>query len=344
MDPYVCVFDNCDTPLEIYSSSREWLAHMRTRHRMRWHCFATSHEAAYFESPDLLESHLRRSHAKHFSDDDISILIENSGHPITPVIGHCPFCQEPSDYVEEHVAQHLLQFALRSLPWPEDGYEGSQRSQSLRSSSSSSDAGTRETNKDVDTMPDVRQTDWSAWEDHIPEDMKHPRDLIRNLQYQRPFLTGGEAGLVRPDEFMVREYDAAEDELLEPFRKRDFVVTTALTPSETKFSERKKTLENFFSAEEVFVWNLHVLNEIYKGSAEACPKLDRRTVELLFRNLADLITLHKGFLDKLKDSHYESDLIGEVFLESIRKVGPAHETYYSKHDEALLLWNRIRQE
>lgn len=74
----MCIFDEYDTPLEIYSSSREWLAHMRSQHRMRWHCFATSHEPSCFESPDALEDHLMQIHAGHFSNEEISFLVENS--------------------------------------------------------------------------------------------------------------------------------------------------------------------------------------------------------------------------------------------------------------------------
>ncbi|KAH8768100.1 hypothetical protein F5883DRAFT_389003, partial [Diaporthe sp. PMI_573] len=115
LDPYVCVFDECNTPTEIYSSSREWLSHMRSQHRMRWHCFATSHEPFFFQSPDDLEKHLREAHAGQLRSEEISFLVENSSHPSLSAMEHCPFCQETAENTEEHVARHLIQFALRSL-------------------------------------------------------------------------------------------------------------------------------------------------------------------------------------------------------------------------------------
>ncbi|UKZ79371.1 hypothetical protein TrVFT333_007122 [Trichoderma virens FT-333] len=78
--PYVCVVDNCNDPIEIFSTQKEWLTHT-------------------------------------------------------------------SDNLEEHIAQHLRDLALRSLPWPDDDEQNSQPEGEgyLHSDSTTSNEDTRNT-------------------------------------------------------------------------------------------------------------------------------------------------------------------------------------------------------
>jgi hypothetical protein len=52
----------------------------------------------------------------------------------------------------------------------------------------------------------------------------------------------------------------------------------------------------------VFVRDMNIVEEIYKGTAEACPKLDDQTVKLVFRNTNEIIEFHTGFLANLKEA------------------------------------------
>ncbi|PKK44837.1 hypothetical protein CI102_13256, partial [Trichoderma harzianum] len=126
--PYVCVVDKCDDPIEIYSSRKEWLAHMSTRHLMRWYCIAKLHtQPLEFDSENGFIEHMKIGHPGKFKNDQLSLVAENSSRPKDSVFDDCPFCIGTSDNLEEHVALHLRDLALRSLPWPDDDECDSQR-------------------------------------------------------------------------------------------------------------------------------------------------------------------------------------------------------------------------
>lgn len=356
LDPYICVFDECDTPFEIYSSSREWLSHMRSQHRMRWHCFATSHEPSFFESPHALEEHLREIHADHFSSEEMSFLVENSSHPSLSVIEDCPFCQQTAENTEEHVARHLIQFALRSLPWPDDCYSSYHPSQSSRSTHSKGTVSSAESDRDEDGMLEVRKTDWDAWEkDNEAGDnnSKSPKSQWHDV----PPLTGEGSDVVRLHDFISPNYDAAEDELLEPFRQRANLDAVKDRSAKIQLSRRQKYVKSFINEEATFVRDLHVLAKLYKSPSNTRPELGQMMEDRLFRNLDQLIDLHEKFLEdlknaisfKLKDTQFPispspsaPELIGTVFLENLRRLGPAHEAYSITHEGAVPLWKNMR--
>lgn len=144
--PYVCVVDKCDDPIEIYSSRKEWLAHMRTRHLMRWYCIAKPHtQPLEFDSESGFIEHMKVGHPGKFRNNQLSLVAENSSRPKDSVFDDCPFCIGTSDNLEEHVALHLRDLALRSLPWPDDDECDSQRGEYLHSDNSISDENTRST-------------------------------------------------------------------------------------------------------------------------------------------------------------------------------------------------------
>ncbi|KKO99136.1 hypothetical protein THAR02_08748 [Trichoderma harzianum] len=125
--PYVCVADKCDDPIEIYSSRKEWLAHMK------------------FDSENGFIEHMKIGHPGKFRNDQLSLVAENSSRPKDSVFDDCPFCIGTPDTLEEHVSLHLRDLALRSLPWPDDDECDSQRGEYLHSDNSISNENTRST-------------------------------------------------------------------------------------------------------------------------------------------------------------------------------------------------------
>ncbi|KAL5089022.1 hypothetical protein Trisim1_006165 [Trichoderma cf. simile WF8] len=81
---------------------------------------------------------MKTKHADHFQEDDLAFIVEISAHPITPTLEHCPFCSYTDENLEEHVGQHLREFALCSLPWPEHEEKKSQQCKSESTSSADS--------------------------------------------------------------------------------------------------------------------------------------------------------------------------------------------------------------
>ncbi|RMJ18505.1 hypothetical protein CDV36_001785 [Fusarium kuroshium] len=100
-------------------------------------------------TPEEFEEHMKTDHAGSFPDDQLPFIVEISAQPITPTLEHCPFCSETADNLEEHVGQHLQEFALHSLPWPDDVKEGSQDGSEWQSDITSSKKETRETVKEA---------------------------------------------------------------------------------------------------------------------------------------------------------------------------------------------------
>lgn len=360
----MCIFDECDTPFEIYSSSKEWMSHMRSKHRMRWHCFATSHEPSFFESPDVLEEHLKEIHAGHFSSEEISLLIKNSSHPSLSVIEHCPFCPQIAENIEEHVARHLVQFALRSLPWPDDcsnTYHASHASRGGQSEGSGSISEARETTWDEDNMTDIRKTNWDAWEIQAEGDSSISD---KNQQHDRPFLAGEGINVVGLNDIMSLDYDAADDKLLEPFRQRAKFGKDS--SAQQPLSERQATVRNFIHQEAVFTQVRHKLVDMYRIYGRAMRnflQLDETTsLDRLLSIVNNLAILHQEFLKELRmivsfdwetipfpvscntmvsSSPAQPELIGTVILENLRGIEPARDEYCTFCDRAMSEWYSI---
>ncbi|KAK4244252.1 hypothetical protein C7999DRAFT_17466, partial [Corynascus novoguineensis] len=119
LDPYICIFDQCPNPYQLYSSSEEWLGHMISQHRTRWHCPARDHPHLALGTRDELITHLEQIHPGRFEKAQLGSVADSCARADYPTIQHCPFCSEQAGDLNIHVGQHLQCFALQSLPWPE---------------------------------------------------------------------------------------------------------------------------------------------------------------------------------------------------------------------------------
>ncbi|KAA8633371.1 hypothetical protein SMACR_04827 [Sordaria macrospora] len=77
--------------------------------------------------------------------------------------------------------------------------------------------------------------------------------------------------------------------------------TDNLTQEQKRLRQRQLVIRELIDTEEIFVRDMSVVEEIYKGTAEACPQLDSKTIKLIFRNTDDIIAFHLTFLAQLKD-------------------------------------------
>lgn len=66
--------------------------------------------------------------------------------------------------------------------------------------------------------------------------------------------------------------------------------------------QRRNVVKELIDTEAVFVRDMNIVEEIYRGTAEACPKLDGNTVKLIFRNTDEIISFHATFLAQLKEA------------------------------------------
>ncbi|KAI1132134.1 hypothetical protein F5Y10DRAFT_261375 [Nemania abortiva] len=120
LDPYVCLFDGCPLPHDIYSTSKEWLHHAREEHLVIWRCLATDHNVLDFGTREELAKHMEDAHPGIFDEELLQSMV-NAGRTSSAVVFEsCPFCGQSPSAIEEHVGHHLRYLALKSLPWSKE--------------------------------------------------------------------------------------------------------------------------------------------------------------------------------------------------------------------------------
>ncbi|KAK4230485.1 hypothetical protein QBC38DRAFT_28312 [Podospora fimiseda] len=68
-----------------------------------------------------------------------------------------------------------------------------------------------------------------------------------------------------------------------------------------RLRQRQLVIRELIDTEDAFVRDMSVVEEIYKGTAEACPNLDNKTIKLIFRNTDEIIAFHAAFLAEFKE-------------------------------------------
>ncbi|KAB5579960.1 hypothetical protein GE09DRAFT_1019266 [Coniochaeta sp. 2T2.1] len=77
---------------------------------------------------------------------------------------------------------------------------------------------------------------------------------------------------------------------------------TGVSDKETRrLTQRQHIIKELIDTEDTFIRDMSVVEEIYKGTAEACPNLDAQTVKIIFRNSGEIIAFHTAFLAQLKE-------------------------------------------
>ncbi|KAB8356647.1 hypothetical protein FH972_024224 [Carpinus fangiana] len=151
LQPYICIFEGCERPKTQFRLESEWVHHMQWEHNVAWFC-PQCHRP--MSSPGLLEAHVRQNHAKHITEVETSRLLQNCARPINDLFlpsdyekeeasNVCPFCtfsivqakelvfnpvpRTPEDSgpliareIQRHIAQHLEELSLLSLPEQSD--------------------------------------------------------------------------------------------------------------------------------------------------------------------------------------------------------------------------------
>jgi hypothetical protein len=141
--------------------------------------------------------------------------------------------------------------------------------------------------------------------------------------------------------------------------------------------QRRNVIKELLDTEAVFVRDMNIVEEIYKGTAEACPNLDDKTVKLIFRNTNEIIDFHTSFLAQVKEAvasvyvpksgrtttredsimsetpssatevNDEKDrevLLGPVFIANMELMKMAHEGFLRNSDHAAKRLIEIQQD
>ncbi|KAI0101218.1 hypothetical protein F4814DRAFT_432601 [Daldinia grandis] len=169
LDAYVCLFEDCSLPHELYVHSSAWLKHMR-EHAMRWRCISKSHGQLVCESRDDYLTHMKTIHKGKFSDTQLHALADRNGRVIGPLFRSCPLCgkEEVDGTMDNHIVGHLRFLALKSLPTYED--EGPEDEISQKGGSSASRAQSRRSTVEselkggsLEPLEDITDVNGGSW-------------------------------------------------------------------------------------------------------------------------------------------------------------------------------------
>jgi hypothetical protein len=132
LDPYICVFDDCKKPHDLFRTFNNWISHIKKEHiPLQWHCTAPGHQPETFPTEEAFIKHMRDAHAGTFTDEELPVFTQISARPATQIFTICPFCarlpdtsaiedqpnSQGQEALQKHIAEHLQSLALISLPW-----------------------------------------------------------------------------------------------------------------------------------------------------------------------------------------------------------------------------------
>lgn len=82
-------------------------------------------------------------------------------------------------------------------------------------------------------------------------------------------------------------------------------------------TQRRNVIKELVDTERIFIRDMQILLHIYKGTADACPGLDFGAIQLIFRNIDDIVSVHTSFQSELEKSaasvynhHHEKPPVG----------------------------------
>jgi CheY-like chemotaxis protein len=223
LDPYVCLFERCDSAEELHTHSSPWLKHMR-EHTLKWKCISKSHEPFVTQVRSQYLEHMRLAHTGKFSEAQLDVLADRTGARMTgPMFPSCPLCsirREDLEQVsmENHVVGHLRHLALKSLPAYEESVDDDDDSDltsvatsrpetrsTIRNYTEDSDLTRQNLNSKSNALEDIYTESWlpiviaddASNVEQTPSDGIAPKE---RRYYEWPFLAEKEANSVNPQQ------------------------------------------------------------------------------------------------------------------------------------------------
>lgn len=143
----MCIYKDCKSSDEMYLTSDDLLKHMHSQHGVaHWVCdyCASKLEADQsfvFKCLEDWEFHTKTKHATFPLSRLPSLAKVSQRRMLEPLA--CPLCgyaaEHPQSTLDDHIAKHLHEFALRCLPWGTGGNEGDSVNAKTANTSNSSE-------------------------------------------------------------------------------------------------------------------------------------------------------------------------------------------------------------
>lgn len=116
--PYICTYEDCRNPTQLYDSRKDWVQHENSEHRKVWRCL--EHDKTVFQSLDAYKHHLQEQHTGSIlGEASLTRIIQASESVLNVGRRTCPICAVELDTgrkMDGHIALHLERFARFSLP------------------------------------------------------------------------------------------------------------------------------------------------------------------------------------------------------------------------------------
>lgn len=117
LSPYICTYEDCRNPDQLYHDRHDWDHHENSCHRKVWRC--PEHSGQAFIHLEAYRDHLRNEHTDNGDDASANRIIRASESIMTATDRPCPVCSIVLDTpraMQSHIALHLERFSLFSLP------------------------------------------------------------------------------------------------------------------------------------------------------------------------------------------------------------------------------------
>lgn len=181
LEPYVCLFPDCEKGIETIRSRAEWVNHEFRSHRIvpQWHCGLCKE---MFDSQESFRVHVDSVHKEDFSVVQVEELITCSKRIVAREASQeiCPFClTKPAQTLggfARHVGNHQQEISLAALPKLETGGENSDSDSGSDHDGKDSENGSKLSEKSDETQKGqfvkASGLDAKALEDHGTSEKK----------------------------------------------------------------------------------------------------------------------------------------------------------------------------
>ena len=134
IDPYVCLFEDCNMPSEQFKNIEGWIHHMSWQHTTLYSCQFIGHEKDFFATSEFFEQHLKRYHADSIADAELGAIMRKGIKPapdvftmlaahinqdvqnISEKIALCPLCHFSLSDVDAPPDAELKDLGISSFP------------------------------------------------------------------------------------------------------------------------------------------------------------------------------------------------------------------------------------
>ncbi|KAH0844216.1 hypothetical protein FOPE_08556 [Fonsecaea pedrosoi] len=118
---------DCSEAICLFATTQEWIAHENSCHRRIWRCL--EHPKATFLTVTAYKHHIREAHASNRTELESTELLRAAESVSEVADRPCPICLDhipDAAALQDHLASHLRQIALFSLPRSTDADGGTE--------------------------------------------------------------------------------------------------------------------------------------------------------------------------------------------------------------------------